>query len=363
MSVRPIATVLRQAQLTRRASNAACFHVATQRFSDPRLKDEVTARIIHDDFAALREAYEAPKHPLVLAHGLLGFDELHVIPAFGSWKLPGLQYWSGITEALTAKGIDVIIATVPPSGSIEERAGKLAEKIRSAAGNRGVNVIAYVRLLRSRCLPTNSFLDTVWGSSKEKTLLKVLIMHSGLDARFMISKMQPDDIRILSLTTVATPHRGSAFADYMFKQLGPTITETLYAVLGRVGFSDTKGFAQLTREYMNNEFNPLVQDDPNVRYFSYGAQLNPHLTSVFRYSHNVIQKVEGENDGLVSVESSRWGDYKGTLENVSHLDLINWTNKLRWWAKEVMFGADGKAKFNAIAFYLAIADMLAKEGL
>lgn len=171
----------------------------------------------------------------------------------------------------------------------------------------------------------------------------------------MISKLQPEEVRILSLTTVATPHRGSSYADHLFKQLGPTITESLYAVLGRVGFSDTRGFAQLTQEYMQHEFNPIVQDDPNVRYFSYGAQLNPHLTSVFRHSHNVIKKVEGENDGLVSVESSKWGDYKGTLENVSHLDLINWTNKLRWWAKELILGADGKAKFNAIAFYLAIA--------
>jgi triacylglycerol lipase len=29
------------------------------------------------------------------------------------------------------------------------------------------------------------------------------------------------------------------------------------------------------------------------------------------------------------VESSRWGKYQGTLDNVSHLDLINWTNRLR----------------------------------
>jgi len=39
---------------------------------------------------------------------------------------------------------------------------------------------------------------------------------------------------------------------------------------------------------------------------------------------------EGENDGLVSVDSSRWGSYKGTVVGVDHLDLINWTNRLRW---------------------------------
>ena len=42
---------------------------------------------------------------------------------------------------------------------------------------------------------------------------------------------------------------------------------------------------------------------------------------------------EGPNDGLVSVMSSQWGGedgYKGTLLGVSHLDLINWTNRVRW---------------------------------
>ena len=45
---------------------------------------------------------------------------------------------------------------------------------------------------------------------------------------------------------------------------------------------------------------------------------------------------EGPNDGLVSVASSRWGSYKGTLVDVSHLDLINWTNRLRWFVWQLM---------------------------
>ena len=56
---------------------------------------------------------------------------------------------------------------------------------------------------------------------------------------------------------------------------------------------------------------------------------------MFRQSHRIIQDVEGPNDGLVSVESSKWGTYKGTLVGVSHLDLINWTNRLRWMVWEL----------------------------
>jgi hypothetical protein len=36
----------------------------------------------------------------------------------------------------------------------------------------------------------------------------------------MISKLKPENVRVLSLTTIATPHRGSAFADYAFNLIG-----------------------------------------------------------------------------------------------------------------------------------------------
>lgn len=61
--------------------------------------------------------------------------------------------------------------------------------------------------------------------------------------------------------------------------------------------------------------------------------MKPALWSAFRQSHRIIEREEGPNDGLVSVKSSRWGGihgYKGTLIGVSHLDLINWTNRIRW---------------------------------
>jgi triacylglycerol esterase/lipase EstA (alpha/beta hydrolase family) len=146
----------------------------------------------------------------------------------------------------------------------------------------------------------------------------------------MISRLKPSNVRVLSLTTVATPHRGSSFADYIFHQIGITNVPKLYKVLEFFGL-ETGAFQQLTRSYMAESFNPRTPDLEGVRYYSYGAAFQPHLTSVFRRSHAIIQRVEGMNDGLVSVESSRWGVYKGTLNHVSHLDLINWTNRWRWY--------------------------------
>lgn len=293
-----------------------------QKANDPRLKN--VDDLIEDKFAVLKSSYDAPKHPIILAHGLLGFDQIR--PA--GRLLPGVEYWYGITQALAAKGVEVVTAVVPPSGSIEARAAKLAEAIEAKANGKAVNIIAH--------------------------------SMGGLDSRYMISRLHPPNVKVLSLTTIATPHRGSAFADYLFHQIGIANVPKIYKVLDFFGI-ETGAFGQLTRDYMSQSFNPRTPDVDGVQYYSYGAAFEPHLTSVFKKSHDVIEKVEGANDGMVSVGSSRWGEYKGTLNHVSHLDLINWTNRLRWWFWQVT--GTRKKNFNAIAFFLSIADMLAKEGL
>ena len=287
---------------------------------DPRFSN--LGPSIKDEYAILRAKYQVPHHPIVLAHGLLGFDELRLAGKL----LPGVHYWRGITEALKANGIEVVLTSVPASASIEERAAKLSEEIEQKAGGKSVNIIAH--------------------------------SMGGLDARYMISQLKPPNVKVTSLTTIASPHRGSAFADYCFEQIGEQRLPQIYNTLRALSV-ETGAFSQLTRRYMNEEFNPKTPDREGVSYFSYGAMATPPLWSAFRQSHRIIEKEEGPNDGLVSVASAQWGTYKGTLEGVSHLDLINWTNRLRWLLWKMM---GNKRNFNAIAFYLDIADMLAKEG-
>jgi triacylglycerol lipase len=240
----------------------------------------------------------------VLAHGLLGFAEIQLA---GGW-LPSVHYWHGIAEALAMNGVQVITASVPPSGSIERRAEKLGEHIARAAQGKSVNIIAH--------------------------------SMGGLDARYMVSHLRPQNVHVRSLVTVATPHRGSSFADFVFDGIGTERLPSVYRFVEAVGM-ETGGFAQLTQKYMAQEFNPNTPDSPDVRYFSYGAMMNrPSLLSPFRQSHKVIEAAEGPNDGLVSVQSSRWGEYKGTLVGVSHVDLINWTNRLRWTMQKLWMGKE-----------------------
>lgn len=128
-------TALRRCVCTLGTRQIRPYHNSSPlRRSDPRLAD--LENVIEDDFAVVRERYEVPKHPIILAHGLLGFDELHLT------GLPGIKYWRGISEALAAKGVEVITAEVPASGRIEVRAERLAEAIERKAGGKSVNIIA-----------------------------------------------------------------------------------------------------------------------------------------------------------------------------------------------------------------------------
>lgn len=261
-----------------------------------------------------------------------------------------MQYWHGIKDALQANGATVLATSVPPSSSIAVRATALASGIAAAQRS-------------SSSSP----------SSQPPPPVNI-IAHSmgGLDARYLIAHLTATSgVRVASLTTIATPHRGSPVADYLLdpasSSWSPLHLPRLYGVLARAGLG-TDAFAQLTTRYMKDTFNPATPDSDDVRYFSYGADLGgpPSRLGVFRQPWGVIAAAEkaagsgGGNDGLVSVASSRWGEYRGTLVGVSHLDLINWSNRMRW-ALRGMMGI--RRKFNAVAFYLDIADMLAKEDL
>lgn len=67
------------------------------------------------------------------------------------------------------------------------------------------------------------------------------------------------------------------------------------------------------------KFNEETPDDPNVKYYSWGASFSPSYFNTFKWPHSVIFPIEGPNDGLVSVESAKWGTELGVLEGVNHL--------------------------------------------
>lgn len=313
---------------------------------------KVDMNYITDKFSAVREKYQTPKHPMVLCHGLLGFDTLTLFQApsiagIGGKELENaaeqvrksgimLNYWHGIEDALTAAGATVITAKVPAFGTIEERARLLDA------------------LLTEKC---KNFPGRTPG-----TRLKInLVGHSmgGLDSRFLISKVQTKNspYEVVSLTTVSTPHHGSECADFVMNLV--SMDKNLEAIC-------PSAIPQLTCGYLET-FNKEVKNDPSVAYFSYGALMEPQVFQIFRGTYEIIKREilrkggsNVENDGMVSVESARWGEYLGTLQDVDHLDLINWTNRMKATIDTVMFAQP--PAFNPIALYLDIAESLSKRG-
>lgn len=219
--------------------------------------------------------------PIVLQHGLFGFDEIRV----GKLRY---GYFHGIDRAIEARGHPLILARVHPTSSIEARAIKLKETIEN-------------RLERYRG--------------------KVVIFaHSmgGLDARYMISRLGMAD-RVGALVTISTPHRGSPYADWCLKNLGDRLgglklAKFLHLEIGALTDLTTVSCSRF------NEANP---DAPGVRYFSISAARHWHLIPPWLlHAHKIVYDAEGENDGLVSVRSAAWGEHLETWA-ADHMHAIN----------------------------------------
>ena len=222
--------------------------------------------------------------PIVLHHGLFGFDGI----SLGPMKI---AYFRGIDRALSERGHPLIASRVHPTGSVELRARQRKENIL-----RGLKSIDHERG-------------------------KVLIIaHSmgGLDARYMINKLGMDD-RVKALLTITTPHRGSPYADWCVENLGRKLGGLkLMKFLGL----DVEAISDLTTERCKR-FNRTIKNVPGVQYFSVSAARPWHLVPPFAlHPHRVIAAAEGENDCLVSVRSSTWGEHLGVWP-ADHFHAVN----------------------------------------
>lgn len=83
---------------------------------------------------------------------------------------------------------------------------------------------------------------------------------------------------------------------------------------------DTAAYANLTTDYCKNHFNPNTPNHPHVAYYSYGANASFSPWSLLNLPSQWVKDKEGSNDGLVSVESAKWGRYIKTVE-ADHWDL------------------------------------------
>ena len=221
--------------------------------------------------------------PIVLVHGLCGISRL-----LGN-RRPTKEYFPGVRSHLESLGHEVLMPRISPTAAITTRAVELKNAILERFGKRPVHLIGH--------------------------------SLGGLDSRYMISKLGMEE-QVLSLTTVGTPHRGTTFADWALRRFAKFCQPFFRAA----GIPDD-AFFDLTVESCAR-FNEVTPDAPSVRYFSVaGVCEKPWLGAEWWLTSRIVGQAEGQNDGIVSLQSATWGESTDTW-HADHLNLINWPNRI-----------------------------------
>jgi len=205
--------------------------------------------------------------PVVLVHGLFGFDRVGV---------PGARfdYFRGIVRHLESLGCHAHAVRLPAFASVPERARILVEKI-TALGHERVDIIAH--------------------------------SLGGLDARYALSRLGLAT-KVRSLVTVGTPHRGTPIAD---------LASGAKRVIAALNWLSTSAAAR---------FNEEVRDVPGVRYACVVGAIREKTTPIpltLVPTHAYLRRVAGANDGIVPMSSQFWGETLAEIE-ADHFEQIGW---------------------------------------
>lgn len=284
------------------------------------------------------DTYTQTRHPIVLVHGLLGFDSLGPV-----------NYFWGVPDALRSGGATVYTASVSASNASEVRGEQLLRELRAlqlAHGHEKFNLIAH--------------------------------SHGGHTSRY-VAAVAPE--LVASVTTVHTPHRGSKTADGVegltswTGTTGPVaaIADALSRLISALSGSpelpqdslaalqslSTRGSEDFNRRFPQGQPGDACGEGAavvnGIRYYSIGG------TSVLTH---VLDPADGflaatsvffgfeQNDGLVGRCSSHWGEVLRDDYPWNHVDAINHTFGLRAWFTP-----------EPIAFYRSQANRLQQAGL
>ena len=262
--------------------------------------------------------------PILLAHGICPFHRLLPFPSCrDNARDDRFHYFRKIRSTLIAHGFHAYHARVSWASSLERRALELRNEILRITGSftrwPGVHIIAH--------------------------------SMGGLDARYMLYRYGMED-HVFSLTTLGTPHLGTAYADWGIRRFSSLVD--LSCSLGL----DLSGLRDLTREACLRR-NLLLADYEKRSGVLYqtvaGAQTPSRIFRHLRFSYEIIEKEEGENDGLVSVTSAGWKEdcFLGLID-ADHLNQIGW-----WEANEGKAGYPREEYEQSIRdFYVRIASGL-----
>lgn len=259
------------------------------------------------------------RYPLLLVHGV-GFRDFHYF-----------NYWGRIPRVLKRNGARVYYGHQEAWGTVEENGQILRNKIFEVlkeTGAKRVNLIAHSK--------------------------------GGLDSRYLISGLHMAPY-VASLTTINTPHRGSMLVDALMKLpdgIYRNICRLIDVYFKRLGDKTPNAYVasrQLSCAYAR-DFNERYPDMPGVWYQSYASLMKHGFSSkLLCIPYWILKVLDAENDGLVTEESARWTNFKGTIRNtylrgISHGDMIDLTR-------------EDYRGFDVLEFYIEVVKGLKERGL
>lgn len=234
------------------------------------------------------------RYPILLVHGVF----------FRDFRF--FNYWGRIPAELKKNGATVFYGNQQSAASIERCGEELAERIKQIVQETGcekVNIIAHSK--------------------------------GGLDSRYAISVCGAADY-VATLTTVNTPHRGCMFADYLLDKIPDkvccNVASKYNAALSKFGDTDPN-FMEAVQDLTASScarLNTMLPDSPQVYYQSVGTKMAHASGGRFplNMAYPMVKHFDGDNDGLVSVDSMKWGSNFICLtvpkgRGISHGDMID----------------------------------------
>lgn len=239
----------------------------------------------------------ATKYPVVLAHGMGASAEILGI----------VDYWWGIEDALEDEGARVYITSVNGMDSTAAKAASFKQQ--------------FLQIL------------AVTGSSKANIIGH---SHGTLYTRYAITNLGLSP-KVASYTSLAGPHRGSYIANMIMYNTGGFVQDALGAslnfvyafIMGDDNPNSIQNGYDLCTDYMTNVFNPNTPNVAGIYYQSWAAKAKISCPNVMLEPTWIILLAnEGANDGLVSVNSAKWGNFRGVQEaawyspGCDHLNMV-----------------------------------------
>ncbi len=277
----------------------------------------------------------ANSHPIVLGHGILGFDDSDG-PAAGL-----LQYWGNVDEYLRDQGAPVLTPGKTATSGLALRAQQQADQIAMWMAANNYSKVNY------------------FGHSQ-----------GGLDGRYMITNNScgPYGIcmrnAVASITTINTPHRGSPVGDIALavipNWLEPSVAMVVNVLSGLFYGDNQQDLLEMADSLTvagTSIFNAQTPNVSGVKYYSYGSYIEypdliQHplmgLLTPVTWAGGIAYGQGGKNDGIVPFSSQKWGTWKGEPKerwNTAGVDHLQATN----------FQFSGQLWYDVDGYYLKMA--------